>query len=143
MAATMGESGGTSDHGHTGAVDDALARAHGGRPATWHARRFGPHAVNHLTAAIIEEWRKTGDLVGLAGWLAPIEAAVGASIPAGGLSARLRAALADAAEDSAEAQFVERPCTETARELLRKRAADRLASLEHDREIAERYGLTL
>jgi hypothetical protein len=134
MAATMGESGGTSDHGHTGAVDDALARAHGGRPATWHARRFGPHAVNHLTAAIIEEWRKTGDLVGLAGWLAPIEAAVGASIPAGGLSARLRAALADAAE---------RPCTETARELLRKRAADRLASLEHDREIAERYGLTL
>jgi hypothetical protein len=38
---------------------------------------------------------------------------------------------------------VDAPCEATARVLLRKRAADRLASLEYDQEIAGRYGLTL
>ena len=52
-------------------------------------------------------------------------------------------AVTDAAEDDAEARFVETPNPETARVLLRARAADRLASLEHDREIAARFRLTL
>ena len=56
---------------------------------------------------------------------------------------RLRAALADAAEDDAEARFIDNPCEVTARLLLRKRAADRLASLDHDREIASRYEIEL
>ncbi len=49
MAATVGSNQQQRDHGHTGAVDEALAREHGGKPATWHSRRFGPHAVNDFT----------------------------------------------------------------------------------------------
>jgi hypothetical protein len=56
---------------------------------------------------------------------------------------RRRAALADAAEDMAEADFDANPCEATARILLRKPAADRLASLAYDRDIAARHGLTL
>jgi hypothetical protein len=142
MDATMGTNPQGSDHGHTGAVDEALARAYGGRPATWHARRCGPQAVNLLAAAIIREWRGTGHLEELATWVTPIEEALAPAAPAGSL-ARLRAALADAAEDDAEARFDANPCEETARGLLRKRAADRLASLDYDREIAARYGIGL
>jgi hypothetical protein len=60
-----------------------------------------------------------------------------------GEALRRRAALADAAEDTAEADFDANPCEATARVLLRKRAADRLASLAYDRDIAARHGLTL
>jgi hypothetical protein len=142
MDATMGTTPPGSDHGHTGAVDEGLARAFGGRPATWHARRYGPHAVNLLAAAIIREWRVAGQLEELAAWVTPIEEALAAHEPVGSV-ARLRAALADAAEDDAEARFDANPCEETARALLRKRAADRLASLDYDREIAARHGLSL
>ena len=48
------------------------------------------------------------------------------------------AGIADAAEDDAEAQYVETPCEETARLLLRRRAADRAVSLAHDAEIERR-----
>jgi hypothetical protein len=142
MADTVRHSRAESDHGHTGAVDDRLAKSYGGRASTWHSRRFGPHAVNHLAACIIREWRAAGDLAELAEWVRPIEAAL-AHLTRPGASARLRSALADAAEDEAEARFIENPCAETARELLRKRAADRLASLDHDREIASRYDIEL
>jgi hypothetical protein len=142
MGAIMGTTGLGSDHGHTGAVDEALARTYGSRPATWHSRRCGPQSVNLLAAAIIREWRNTGQLEELATWVTPIEEALAPAAPAGS-AARLRAALADAAEDDAEARFDASPCEETARALLRKRAADRLASLDYDREIAGRFGLTL
>jgi hypothetical protein len=87
--------------------------------------------------------RELGELDSLAVWIRPIEDAMGARLPAGQVARRLRAALADAAEDLAEARFTEQPCEATARELLKQRAADRLASLEHDREIAAKYGLAL
>jgi hypothetical protein len=99
--------------------------------------------VNQLAAQIIVAWRASGSFEELAEWCRPIEAALGAMAGPGRESARLRAAIADAAEDDAEARFVEAPCPETARVLLRRRAADRLASLEHDREIAARYDLEL
>lgn len=142
MADTVGDTSPGSDHGHTGAVDARLARIQGGRASTWHSRRFGPHAVNQLAACIIREWREAGDLAELGEWVRPIEAALAHLTPPGA-SARLRAALADAAEDDAEARFIDNPCVETARQLLRKRAADRLASLDHDREIAIRYEIEL
>jgi hypothetical protein len=143
MTPTVGSGVSVSDHGHLSSVDENLAVALGGRPATWHSRRFGHHAVNQLAAAIIEEWRRSGDVEELAGWVRPIEDALAAALPAGDHSPRLRAALADAEEDLAEAAYLEEPCTETARALLRRRAADRLTSLEHDREIAARHGIEL
>jgi hypothetical protein len=143
MRPTVGSDASVSDHGHLSSVDENLAVAHGGRPATWHSRRFGHHAVNQLAAAIIEEWRRSGNVEELAAWVRPIEDALAAALPAGDHSPRLRAALADAEEDLAEAAYLEKPCAETARSLLRRRAADRLASLEHDREIAARHGLEL
>jgi hypothetical protein len=141
MAHTIAPEEQGSDNGHTGTVDLALARAHGGKPATWHARRYGHAAANVMVARIVRAWRRCGDVAELATWLAPIEEAI-AVAPAGG-SRQLRAALADAAEDAAEARFLVDPNPETARELLRARAAERLHSLEHDREIAERFGIEL
>jgi hypothetical protein len=88
-------------------------------------------------------WRASGDFGELAEWCAPIEAALGCTAGPHRESARLRAAIADAAEDDAEARFMGTPCAETARILLRRRAADRLASLEHDREVAARFGIEL
>jgi hypothetical protein len=40
-----------------------------------------------------------------------------------------------------EALYLANPCQETARALLRQRAVDRQNSLDHDRELAERYKL--
>jgi hypothetical protein len=143
MCPTMHRGGDESDNGKTSAVDDRLARLHGGRPATWHARRCGPTPVNQLAAMIIAEWRECGDQEALEVWIRPIEAALGMQSNLGVVSPRLHAALADAAEDEAEAHFHENPCETTARALLRKRAADRRASLEYDQEIARRFGITM
>jgi hypothetical protein len=74
---------------------------------------------------------------------APIEAAMEGLRHQSGESPWLRAALADAAEDDAEARFIENPCEKTARDLIRRRTADHLAALEHDREIAARYNISL
>jgi len=60
--------------------------------------------------------------------------------PVVGGPARLHAALHDAEEDRLEAHYIEHPCEETARALLRQRAADRRASLRHDQEIAAKFG---
>jgi hypothetical protein len=62
MLLTRGQDTLGGDNGHTGAVDEALAKARGGRPATWHSRRFGPHSANLLAASIIRarEVRTTG-----------------------------------------------------------------------------------
>ena len=51
MTPTVQTDASASDHGHLSSVDENLAVAHGGRPATWHSRRFGHHAVNQLAAA--------------------------------------------------------------------------------------------
>jgi hypothetical protein len=61
MGTTVQQDSGGGDNGKVAAVDERLAVRHGGRPATWHARRCGPTAVNHLAAAIIAEWRESGD----------------------------------------------------------------------------------
>jgi hypothetical protein len=143
MAATVGANDKQSDHGHTGAVDDALAREHGGKPATWHSRRFGPHAVNDLAAAIIRQWRLSGDLAELAEWVRPIEEAMAHESHPFPQSPMLRSAIADAAEDDAEARFRENPCEETARVLLRRSALERQASLDRDRELAAKFGIPL
>ena len=143
MAPMMRSGRERGDDGHLGTVDETLACEHGGRPATWHSRRFGPQAVNLLAAAIIAEWRRSGNVAELAEWCRPLEEAMAGALPAGEISPRLRAAVADANEDLAEASYMECPCAEHARQLLRKRAADRLASLEHDREIASRHGIDL
>jgi hypothetical protein len=143
MAATVGSNQSESDHGHTGAVDEALAREHGGKPATWHSRRFGPHAVNDLAAAIIRQWRTSGNLGELAEWVRPIEEAMAHESHPLPESQMLRAAIADASEDDAEARFRENPCEETARVLLRRSALERQASLDRDRELAATYGIPL
>ncbi|HEU4649541.1 MAG TPA: hypothetical protein VFS33_10815 [Gemmatimonadales bacterium] len=141
--AKVGHPNRRGNNGKVAAVDERLSKFHGGRPATWHSRRCGPNAVNQLAATIIREWRATGDVEAVAAWTLPIEAALGAiARPAAG-STRLRAALADTAEDDAEARYFETPCEQTARDLIRRRAADRAASLEHDREIAARFGIVL
>jgi len=142
MAAT-GSKEEQRDHGHTGAVDEALAREHGGKPATWHSRRFGPHAVNDLAAAIIRQWRLCGDLAELAEWIRPIEEALAHESHPFPESPMLRAAIADVSEDDAEARFRENPCEETARVLLRRSALERQASLDRDRELAATYGIPL
>jgi hypothetical protein len=54
---------------------------------------------------------------------------------------RLRSALAEA-WTKREAKYIKRPCEEMVRALLRKRVADWLASLDHDRVIATTYGIT-
>jgi hypothetical protein len=132
-----------SGNGKTGAVDEKLAEIYGGRPATWHGRRCGRDAVNKLAAAIIETWRHSGDHEELAMWVRPIEAALEGVGQVGLDSARFRAAMADAVEDEAEAKYYENPCEATARLLIRKRAADRRASLEHDQHLATKYGISL
>ena len=142
MGHTVETEGQGGDNGHTGAVDAALAREWGAAPATWHSRRYGHQAANRMVARIITTWGRHGNLADLAGWIVPIEEAI-ARRPGGPGSRQLRAALADAGEDAAEARFLADPTPETARELLRARAAERLHSLDHDREIAERFGITL
>lgn len=142
-ASIMSPSQRESGNGKTAAVDVALAQFYGGRPATWHSRRCGRDAVNRLAAAIIQTWRQTGDQEELAAWARPIEAALECVVGSGGESPKFKAAIADAVEDEAEARFYENPCETTARQLLRKRAADRRASIEHDQHIAAKYGIVL
>jgi hypothetical protein len=96
--------------------------------------------VNELAAQIIRCWRIRGDAGELAEWVRPIEAALaGISQP----EAEKRADVADAQEDHLQALYRANPCVETARDLLRVRAKERAASLDHDREIAARYGIEL
>ncbi len=99
--------------------------------------------MNKVAAAIIETWRHSGDQEELAMWVRPIEAALEGIGQSCGESSRFKSALADAVEDEAEARYFANPCEITARALLRKRAADRRASLEHDQEIASKHGIML
>jgi len=142
-APSVSQRGRKSGNGKTGAVDDKLAELFGGRAATWHGRRCGRDAVNKLAAMIIETWSHSGDCEELAVWVRPIEAALEGTRRTGLDSARFKAAMADAVEDEAEAKYYENPCERTARLLIRKRAADRRASLEHDVELAAKYGINL
>ena len=143
MAHTVAADNARSDNGHLGTVDKCLAREHGGRPSTGHGRRYGHAAV---TRSRIPHHPGVAPVWGLGRSWPPgspqsrphFPSAVGEEG-----SARLRAALADADEDRLEALYVANPCAETARARLRQRAVDRGASLDHDREIASRHGLTL
>lgn len=98
--------------------------------------------MNVDTARVARELRKRGDLEAYGAWVRGIEEA-GAAGPARTTNCYVTQAEADAAEDCAEARFLADPSEETARALLRKRAADRQASLDHDRELAAAFGLTL
>jgi hypothetical protein len=76
----------------------------------------------------------------LAEWVRPIEAALsGMSHP----DAETRADVADAEEDRFQALYRANPRAQTARDLLRARARERAASLDHDRLIAARHGIEL
>lgn len=127
---------------HRESVDEALARLHGGTPGSWHQKRFGRAPVNIDTARIAAELRRRGDLEGYGRWMLAIEDVTerGACPD---VNPHLTSAIEDAVEDVAEAQFNARPCEETARALIRKRAADRQASLNDDREIAARFAIQL
>ena len=142
-ASMVRQKGRKSGNGKTGAVDQKLVELYGGRAATWHGRRCGRDAVNKLAALIIETWSHSGDQEELAVWVRPIEAALEATERTDLESARFNAAMADAVEDEAEAKYYQNPCELTARLLLRKRAVDRRASLEHDVKLAAEYGIKL
>jgi hypothetical protein len=57
--------------------------------------------------------------------------------------AETRADVADAEEDRFQVLYQANPCAEAARDLLRARAREQAASLDHDRLIAMRHGLEL
>jgi hypothetical protein len=57
--------------------------------------------------------------------------------------AETRADVADAEEDRFQVLYQANPCAEAARDLLRARAREWAASLDHDRLIAMRHGLEL
>jgi hypothetical protein len=131
------------DYRVAGSVDGKLATLWGCKAGTAHQRRFGRDAINRLCADVIRVMRQAGELEALAVWARPIEEALAHQSKASEQSPMLRAALADVAEDDAEARFREDPCADTARALLRQSATERRASLDRDRDIAERFGIPL
>lgn len=72
--------------------------------------------------------------------LRPFECVEGAPIDGG---CELEADLADAAEDEAQAHYRADRSRDAARLLLRRRAAERMASWRHDRALAAEYGIRL
>lgn len=119
--------------------DELLSDRWGCEPSTAHGRKL---ALPNLVADVIEVRRQLGSLESLARWLCPIEVAL-ARQPDSALCPELQADRTDAHEDDAQSLYRANPCQDTARVLLRKRASERMASLDHDRAIAERWGLTL
>ena len=141
----------------------------GRRPVWFHSRREPSGTVRPITAAAVayqchrlfgesaQTWeqrlsqdykrialmngvmRQMGALDLLTEKNAPVVLSLGADVRP---EAEYRERLTDAAEDCAQAEYERNPCAETARELIRARARMRAAAEDHDREIAERYGLT-
>ena len=117
-----------------------LHELHGESPATWEARMSGDTSDFRQCARIITALCQAG-LHGKAHELmAPIDAALG-SCPRP--EAEYHEKTTDAAEDVAQAEFARWPSRDTARALLRQRARERAASLDHDREIATQWGIML
>jgi len=121
-------------------VCEALSDVHGEAPATWENRLCGEASHYRRVGLMNQMLRRGGRDDKVAELMAPIDASVeGEPQP----DARLREGLTDAHEDAAQAAYDCNPCIDTARTLLQKRAAERQASLDHDREIAARHGMTL
>lgn len=93
-------------------------------------------------ADVIAVKRERGADESLAAWSAPIVNAL-EHAPRQVENPQLVAELADCREGEAEAAYNLNPCVETARLLLRKRAVERQTSLDHDRAIAARWGISL
>lgn len=117
--------------------DELLARRWGCKPASAHQRKL--RLVRELVD-VVEVKREIGALESLAVYVRPFEDAMGAGAAP---DAEKREGMTDGAEDVAQALYRENPCEATARQLLRARAAERQASLDHDRAIAARHGITL
>jgi hypothetical protein len=111
---------------------------HGESAQTWEQRISGDFK---RLALIIGTMRMMGALELLTEKMMPVELALGPGYQPE--KALHREATTDAEEDVLQAAYVEKPCEQTARALLRKRATMRAASLDHDREIAARHGLNL
>ena len=120
--------------------DEALGRAWGMKPGSAHQLKL---TLPARLADVVAHRRQAGATESLAAYLRPVEAALEQSPRPATTDPQLAAALADCAEDADEARYNAEPSQATARALLRKRAAERLTSLEHDRAIAARWGLTL
>ncbi len=119
--------------------DEILARLWGCKPSSAHQRKL---RVAAECADVIRVKRDAGATDSLAVWLRPIEDALAHQRPVEG-NPELSAARADCAEDDQEAIYRAEPTEGNARLLLRKRAMERQASLDHDRVIAARHGITL
>ncbi|HYC33077.1 MAG TPA: hypothetical protein VEB59_12365 [Gemmatimonadales bacterium] len=117
-----------------------LADLCGGSPATWENRMYGLDSHYNRVAQMNTALRAGGHPDRAAEFMTPIEASMGCAPRA---DAEVREGLMDAHEDAAQAAYRANPCADTARTLLQRRAAERQASLDHDREIAARFNLTL
>lgn len=124
-------------------VASASMRLHqmfGDSPATWENRMYGAASCYQRVAQINGALRALGLEDKLAELMLPVEMSLaGAPVP----DALHRENLTDAEEDVLQEAFRFHPSEQTARALLRKRAVSRAASLDHDREIAERFGIAL
>lgn len=118
--------------------DEELGRLWGCKPGTAHQWKL---VVNHHAADVIRLRRERGAIEAAAAYALPIEAAM-AHVPTTS-KAELQADLADAREDACQALYREERTGENARRLLRARALERATSLDADREIAARHGITL
>jgi hypothetical protein len=119
--------------------DEILGLRWGCQPGTAHQRKL---QLPHLLADVVEVRRDLGALESLAFYLTPLENAMAHRVVRAPC-AELLADRADAQEDIQQAEFRANPCEDTARALLRKRAMERQTSLDHDREIAAKWGIVL
>lgn len=118
--------------------DEALGRLWGCKPGTAHQRKL---VINHQVADVIRLRRDAGAIESAAAYALPIEVAL-AHKPVE-TQAELLADRADAREDECQAEYRANPTPDNARRLLRLRAFERQTSLDHDREIAAKHGLSL
>lgn len=109
----------------------------------WHMKNTSAHQHKLRLPAdlvdVIEVKQMVGALDSLACYVRPIERAMAAAPRS---DAEYREEATDADEDRAQADYRRNPCVETARPLLRIRAVMRQASMDHDLQIATRWGLT-
>lgn len=118
--------------------DELLARLWGCKPASAHQRKL---VINRQVADVIRIRREAGADESAAMYALPIEEAL--AHMARPSKAELAADQADAREDEIQAVYRDDRSDDNARRLLRARALERCTSLDADRELAARHGLTL
>lgn len=114
----------------------------GMRPQSVEQLLHGHHRIQDRYQVLLQAAIATHDDQMLDVLLRPFEAVEAATID-GGENCELEADLADAAEDDAQARFRADRSRDAARLLLRRRAAERMASWRHDRALAAEYGIRL